>query len=614
MNRPVGSASASTAPPLPSTPGVSTADASPAGARTAAVGRPPHDVLSPEGNLARFLQHQATLRPDAPALVFPGKTPGEPEDVVTFGELDRDGRRFAGALVARGLVPGDHVLLLVPPSRALYVAMVGVVAAGGVAVFVDPSMPRARLDAAIRAVKPRVFIGVPRAHLLRVVSPAARSIERRIVVREPGALSLLVPGERFDRVLSSVLEPLPIVDVPGDAACIVSFTSGTTGAPKGGVRTHRLLATQADALEREMPRKDDDVDLATLPLFALVAVSQGVPSVFAAIEAGDVSRFQPDVIVDQIRRHRVTSVGGSPAFLLRLARHVLAAGVRLPGVRLVTVGGAPAGPHLLKILVEAFPDAAVHVLYGSTEAEPVASGEAKELVGLAGRGCCVGRPHDGLEVRVVPAELGPGIPLDEIDDVALPVGALGEIVVAGPIVLERYIDAADTKATKLIDDAGRRWHRMGDLGRLDDEGRIWLHGRRGEVVARGPKLPGGALYPLEVEPAAEALDFVAKAGLVGLGPRAFLAVVPAPDVEVQIAVSAVEAVLAADGLSMVEVVPVADIPVDRRHRSRVDRDALREIVALARAKRRRQGKGDGPPASASSTSSTSAGPPGTPET
>lgn len=552
----------------------------------APVGRPGHDVLSPDGNLARFLQYQAALRPQKPALVFPssGASGASEEDVVTFGALDHDGRRFAAALVRGGLVRGEHVLLLVPPSRALYVAMVGIVAAGGVAVFVDPSMPRARIDAAIRSVKPTVFVGIPKAHLLRLASPAARAIPRNIVVEEPGVLSLFTPGERFSRVLAAEREPLPIVEVSGDAPCIISFTSGTTGAPKGGVRTHRLLATQADALDHAMPRRDADVDLATLPLFALVAVSQGVPSVFAAIEAGDVSRFKPEEIVEQIRRHRITGLGGSPAFLLRLARHVQAAGVRLPAVRVVTVGGAPAGPHLLRILITAFPDALVHVLYGSTEAEPVASGDARELVELRGHGCCVGRPHAGMEVRVIPAELKRGVQIDDIEDVALPVGSLGEIVVSGPVVLDRYIDTHDTIATKIVDDDGRRWHRMGDLGRLDAEGRIWLHGRAGEVVARGPKLPGGAIHPLEVEPAAEALDVVAKAGLVGLGPRAILAIVPAPDVDVRAAVAAVEEVLAADGLSMVEVVPVKDIPVDRRHRSRVDRAALREIVVLERRK------------------------------
>jgi olefin beta-lactone synthetase len=540
-------------------------------------GRPPHDVLSPDGNLARFLHHQAQERADTPALVFPaGRGSGQAEEIVTFGALDRDGRRFAAALVDSGLVQGDRVLLLVPPSRALYVAMVGAVAAGAVAVFVDPSMGRAHIDAAIESVKPRVFIGVPRAHLLRLASRAARAIERRIVV---GGSALL--GERFEDVLARAPEPMPLAEVPGDAPCIISFTSGTTGAPKGAVRTHLLLATQGDALDRALPRTAGDVDLATLPLFALLAVSQGVPSVFADVDPADVSRFDPAVIVGQIERHRVTGIGGSPALLLRLARHLRATGQTVPRVRMVTLGGAPAAPHLLRLLIDAFPAASVHVLYGSTEAEPVASAEARELVALRGRGCCVGRPHEGLLVRVVRAGLPAGHAVGSIDEVTLATGEVGELVVSGPVVVERYMESRDTEATKLVDGEGRRWHRMGDLGRLDEDGRIWLHGRAGEAI----ETPRGALYPLDVEPLVETIEGVARAGLVGAAGRAALALVCAPGAPPARTIARVRAALAAEGLPIDDVFPIAEMPVDRRHRARIDRAALR--AALPREARAR---------------------------
>lgn len=466
------------------------------------------------------------------------------------------------------------MLLLVPPSPALYIALVGTAAAGGVAVFVDPWMPRARIDEAITAVSPRVFVGVPRAHLLRFGSSAMRAIPRRIVVREPGVLSALTPGERFDDVLAGAKAPLPLTDVSGESPSIITFTSGTTGSPKGAVRTHRLLAAQADALDRALPRRSGDVDLATLPVFALLAVSQGVPSVFAAIHGGDVSRFQPSDVVAQLLRHRVTGVGGSPSFLLKLARHVLRERVALPDVRLVTVGGAPAGKHLLRVLVDAFPAASVKVLYGSTEAEPVASAEAREILTLGGRGCCVGRPHAGVEVRVVRQDVPIAAHVHTMDDVAVKSGEVGEVVIAGPVVLERYMDARDTDNTKIVDGSGRRWHRMGDLGRLDEEGRIWLHGRCGEAV----RTAAGTVFPLDVEPLAEALEPVARAGLVGRDGRAILAVVPAPGHAPADAAEAARLVLREAKMD-VEVVAVREIAVDSRHRSRVNRSALRARVA-----------------------------------
>ena len=567
------------------------------------VGRAAPDLILPEGNVVKFFDHWVERAPDRVAIAFPSAPGGpgraRPEEVrhelVTFAGLDRDASRVAWGLRERGVARGDRVLLMVPMSRPLYAALLGVMKLGACAVFVDPWVPLPQIARAVELTRPRAFVGVPKAHLLRAGYAAVRDVpvklvacsarpwlDRALGVHLEDLLARPGPGGRDD---------FPLVPCEQGEPSLITFTTGSTGTPKGANRTHRFLNAQGDVLKRHLLRAPGDVDMPALPVFVLNNLAAGVPSVLPLVDFRRIASVDPAVVVQQIEDLRVTTIGGSPSYLAPIARHVLARGRPLARVRAVVAGGAPVPPGLLDLLRRACPNARgrIEVLYGSTEAEPVATIEADEVLGetaartARGEGTCVGRPSDEVEVRLVvptdgPWTLGPR----GWRDVEVPVGVPGEVLVTGAHVQRDYVgDRSAFARNKVVEpDTGRVWHRMGDVAARDERGRLWLAGRVGEDVR---DLRGRTVWPLHVEGLVDALEGVARAALVAVDGLPVLALVPAPEVAHDPAAEAalrtrVRRALRAADLALEDVRLVDAVPLDPRHNAKLDRPRLVEAL------------------------------------
>jgi acyl-CoA synthetase (AMP-forming)/AMP-acid ligase II len=209
---------------------------------------------------------------------------------------------------------------------------------------------------------------------------------------------------------------------------------------------------------------------------------------------------------------------GSPALVDRLARREGAKGTRLPGLKRVISAGAPVKPDVLERLVPMLDaDAIVATPYGATETLPVAIADHRTLLGdvraktAAGAGICVGRPAGGVRVEIVRIDDGP---IERWSD-ALRVapGEVGEIVVASPTVTPGYLHREEaTRLAKIAGPRGETMHRMGDVGYLDDEGRLWYCGRKSHRV----ETPEGALFTEQVEAIFDAHPEVHRSALVGI--------------------------------------------------------------------------------------------------
>lgn len=496
------------------------------------VGRRDPSFMEATNNLAVFLRFFAALDPERPALYLPDGDGGH--DVVSYGEIDERGGRFGEVLVEHGMRPGDRVLLLVPVSRELYPLLFGVMARGGVAVVVDPSMERSAFRAALAQAQPRFFIGVAKAHVLRLL-PELRSCKAFLVGDGPGFVA-----HRLDRLADALprgARPLDVLDV--DAPALLTFTTGSTGTPKGAPRSHALLNAQGDVIARAWPRQAGDVDLATLPIFATTNLAAGIATVFPAIDLKhvDVDDEAAAVVVDQMERTGVTTLGGSPSFVHGIARFLVDNGRVVDKVRAVALGGAPVTPSVVAMTKRAFPNARVRVVYGCTEAEPVALVDGDDVIASAadhdgGGGCLVGSPAF-TTVKVID----------------------GEVCVSGSHVLPRYVDDDATVAAK-VDVDGVVFHKTGDMARVDDDGRLWLLGRKSERVT---SREGRTLWPLAVEAVA------AARGVRG-------ALVQRHDEAVFVVVDGAHVARVKD---LVDDVVVDVLPLDRRHRARIDRRALR---------------------------------------
>lgn len=556
-----------------------------------AVGLPPRDTIAATRNVIGYFDAWVARDPERTAIVFPrGRAGAVAYDSVTYGQLAADVARCAGGLRALGVEPGDRVLIMVPMSRPLYTFLMAVLKLGATAVFIDPWAPLDQIAYAAELVEPKVFAGVAKAHLLRVMRRAFRRIPIQLVACSTWPLLPRLLGRSVESLYrGGRAEPVEeVVPRDPDDTALITFTSGSSGVPKGSNRTHAFLDAQAIALEHHLEREPGDVDMPALPVFVLNNLVLGVPSVLPLVDFRRIADVEPAAIVQELRDWKVTTIGGSPAYLAPIAAHCRAEGVALETVRGVVTGGAPVPPPLLRELREVCPGARgnVTVLFGSTEAEPVACIEADEVLGEtaarteAGEGNCVGRPVPDVELKVVRPDPGPWqLEGRGWDAVEVAPGEVGELLVTGDHVQKDYYRNPDAvRANKVEGPDGRVWHRMGDLARRDDQGRLWLVGRVHDVVRSGDAV----LYPIQVEGRANACPGVRASGLVALGDRAVLAIEaagadPAPGLA-----EAVRAAVTGDGFPVDEVVPVAAIPVDPRHNAKVDHGRLRAQLEAAR--------------------------------
>lgn len=520
-------------------------------------------------NVAARLAERAAMHPERTAVV---EHVGGRARRITFGAMAERVAALSAGLRAEGVGAGDRILLFVPMSIDLYVALLGVLHAGATAVFVDAWADRRRLDAAVAAASPKGFVGPPKAHLLRLSSPAVR----RIPVK-------WVAGRRWLRLERHERPPEGAAAmVPGEQPALVTFTTGSTGAPKAAARSHAFLWAQHRALAAHLRLTPEDVDMPTLPVFVLNNLATGTPSVIPDFDPRRPADVDPAAIHRQMRVEGVTTSSGSPAFYERLARWCAERGVRIP-LRALFTGGAPVYPPLARLLADTV-EGVAHVVYGSTEAEPVAGIEARAMLAAMEEGddgICVGRPVPEVELRVVRPHDGP-IVLGEggWSEWEVPLGGTGEVVVAGPHVLQGYLNAPEAERQSKVRDGGRVWHRTGDAGRLDARGRLWLMGRVSQRVERA----GETWWSTPAEARALSVPGVAHAAYLGLpdpalGRRAVLCV-ETPGGRLTDEVRA-ELLRRVAPTPVDELRALARIPRDPRHASKSDVAALRRTLGGA---------------------------------
>jgi acyl-CoA synthetase (AMP-forming)/AMP-acid ligase II len=465
-------------------------------------------------------------------------------------------------------------LVFQPVSSELYIALLAIFRLGLVALFIDPWAGKNRLETCCRLFPPKALIATPKAHLLRLLSPALRQIPVKF------ATGSWVPGaERWDRWRDAGIHG-EIASCDAATPALVTFTSGSTGEPKAAVRTHGFLLAQHRVLARELGLAGADVSLSGLPIFVLCHLGAGVTSVIPDADLRRPGSVAPAPVVAQIRRHQVTTIEASPAFLGRIARYCREHGISLPHVRKIFTGGAPVFPRLLDELQDLAPEAEVVTVYGATEAEPMAQvgrrAMSPEHLGamVSGRGLLAGSPVQGLRLRIIPDRCGAPVHFStarEFEAACLGPGGIGEIVVSGEHVLPGYLNGRGNWETKFtVGDV--IWHRTGDAGYLDGYGRLWLLGRCMARIVDGR----GVLYPLSVESAACANRAVRRAACVSSEGRRILFV----ELERHATRHDLNGLHARLCWALLDDIKVLRrIPVDRRHNAKIDYPALRRMVS-----------------------------------
>ncbi len=504
-----------------------------------------------QNNVASLLRDSVARNPDRVAFFTATAS-------VTFAQLWTRIERFAGGLASRGFEPGDRALLMLPMSIDLYVALLAVFKSGGVAVFVDPWATNRTMAHLAATSQLAAYLGTPKSHLLRLFERDLRRIPIAPVF------------------VSSLGESAPlsgITAVERDERALVTFTTGSSGLPKGVNRTHRILRAQHERLAHEFPAVAGDVDLCSFPVFALNNLALGITTLIPPINLRRIAKADPEHVAEVARRRGVTTMSASPPLFDRLAELAERNAAAMPAIRRLLTGGAPVTDAQLRRWTAAFPGAEIGVAYGSSEAEPVAHITAAARLAAVNDvrplapGYLAGRLADDVRARVISSDGG-------ADD-ELPAGGIGELIVSGDHVCRDYDGAGADEATrehKLRDADGTIWHRMGDTGYFDHEDRFWIAGRVHSTIQRGDQV----LHPQLVEQAARGDDpRIRNVAALGVKGRAILVVETDAEVTGEVGSRLTDAQLPVDAI----VITREPLPVDPRHNSKIDYVKVRAWLA-----------------------------------
>jgi acyl-CoA synthetase (AMP-forming)/AMP-acid ligase II len=430
----------------------------------------------------------AGRQPDATAVICPwGRRGGS----LTYGELEERTSWVAAGLEAVGIGPGVRTVLMVPPGLDLFVLAFGIFRAGAVPVLVDPGIGLHHLKACLGNARPEAFVGVPKAHAARVILGWARAtVETKVTVGP----RLFWGGTTLNRIeaIGRAAGGMEIADTTADDVAAIVFTSGSTGPPKGVVYRHGNFAAQIEAVRGVLECGPGDVDLPTFPLFSLFDPALGMTTIIPDMDPTRPAKVDPKKIIGPIHEYGVTTMFGSPALLDTVGRYGAAQGVELPTLRQVVSAGAPVSPRIMERFVSMMaPGGRILTPYGATESLPVAVNSSDVVLSetrdatAKGAGTCVGHPVPSIELEVIGIDDGPiGRWSDEL---VLPQGETGEIVVKGKQVTREYFNADEHNRLGKIADGDSVRHRMGDLGYLDDRGRLWFCGRKSQRVVTGER-------------------------------------------------------------------------------------------------------------------------------
>ncbi|WP_432573777.1 alpha/beta fold hydrolase [Kineococcus sp. SYSU DK005] len=510
---------------------------------------------------------------------------------IGWSLLARRTRELAAGLEELGVRPGQRVSLLVPPGADLTAALYAVLRVGAVAVVADAGLGVRGLTRAVTGSGVDWVVGVPKA---LAAARALRWPGRRIaagpvggaVLRATGAEATLLDVAERGRNRLAGGTPLPPEPGP-DAQGAVLFTSGSTGPAKGVVYTHEQLARLAAAMGAVIRTGPGHPLVSAFAPFALFGPALGATCVVPAMDVTRPATLTARALADAVAASGATSAFLAPAAVVNVlaTADALDAPRReaLAGVRVLLSAGAPVPTALLQRVRELMPLADPRTPYGATEVLPATDVSLSEVLEAGdGEGICVGRPVPGVVVGIAPLD-GDGRAADQVS--AEP-GVTGEVVVGGEHVKDRYDQLWLTHAASVrVDPAPElaralgagRWHRTGDVGHLDAAGRLWVEGRLAHVVVTADEV----VTPVGVEQRAERVAGVARAALVGVGPREARQLVVVAEAETAVTGPVrrttvappplAREVRAATGRNLAAVLLVPALPTDVRHNSKIDR-------------------------------------------
>ena len=490
----------------------------------------PTSVEIPEVPLHQFLKDTRLRIPRNIALITPANLPliGRVSRAITYEELDRASDALAAALVDLGLKKSDRVAIVMPNSVAFVISFYAVLKAGGVVAATNPTYPAEKMAHQIndcgaeivlamtlfydlvKQVQPRTKVKtVIAANIKEYLPPLAKLLFTIAREKKDGHfVEELATGDRwFQDLLRRYDGRQANIQVQPDDLAIFQYTGGTTGVAKAAMSKHRALVAnmlQTEGFLNLFDRPvEDEIFLGAIPFFHVYGLVVVVStSVYRGCKVVLVPNPRDiDDVLGNIETFRATLFPGVPALYNAINNHpkVRSGEVDLSSLHLCLSGSAPL-PEATKIEFERLSGGTVREGFGMSEA-PTAT-HVNPIYKRNRRGS-IGLPLPEMDMRIVSLDDG------ETD---VPVGELGELVMAGPNVMAGYHGMVEETRTVLREKDGVRWLYTGDIARMDEDGYFYIVDRKKDMALIG----GFNVYPTAVENAIASHEAVLEVGVAAI--------------------------------------------------------------------------------------------------
>lgn len=504
-------------------------------------------------NIVDLFFEAAEKYPDKTAIIHK-------ENKITFSEFRTQVQDTSTCFINKGICPGNRVLIFVPMSIDLYRIVLALFNIGATAVFLDEWVSKKRMEECCKVAQCKAFIGILKARVFSFFSSELRKIPVKLGVnyyRPTGKHIITARTQLTDTAL-------------------ITFTTGSTGTPKAAKRTHGFLREQFNALLEKTEPHPDDVDMPVLPIVLLINLGAGCTSVITEFKASKPDSMDTVKIISQIQNCKVTRLVSSPFFIKQIARHCIATDTTLPLLKKIFTGGAPVFPAEAELYLKAFPETAVEIVYGSTEAEPISAINARELVkekeNILKNGLKVGSVYRKATVKIIRIQTGAILcnTQSELEQLVLPTGQLGEIIVSGPHVLCEYFNNEQALKQNKIFIGEQCWHRTGDSGYIDQNGTLYLTGRCNTLIHSNNTI----IAPFMYENYFQSIEGVEMGTLLQINNK-LTAIIEIKQEEAKQNVQ--------NSLTKMDIQPdavrfISKIPRDPRHNSKIDYEKLKNLL------------------------------------
>ncbi|MCY3574931.1 MAG: AMP-binding protein [Chloroflexi bacterium] len=484
----------------------------------------------PDIPLHQLLKNTRARSPHQPALITPANLPilGRISKSVTYEELDRASDALAAALLELGLKKSDRVAIVMPNSVAFVISFYAILKAGGVVAATNPTYPAEKMahqindcDAEIvlcmtlfyglvKEIQPRTKVNtVIAANIKEYLPPLAKLLFTIAREKKDGHFveQLAEDDHWFQDLLAKYDGKQPAVTVSADDLAIFQYTGGTTGLAKAAMSRHRALVANMLMTEGILDLLDlppeDEISLGAIPFFHVYGL---VIVVSTSVYRGSKIVLVPnprdiDDVLGNIETFRTTLFPGVPALYNAINNHprVQSGDVDLSSLSLCISGSAPL-PESTKAEFERLSGATLREGFGMSEA-PTAT--HVNPIFRENRPASIGLPLPEMDMRIVS--------LDD-DEADVPVGEIGELLMAGPNVMVGYHGMLEETQKALRERDGKRWLYTGDIARMDEDGYFYIVDRKKDMALIG----GFNVYPTNVENAIAAHESVLEVGVAAI--------------------------------------------------------------------------------------------------